>query len=545
MSIDNTAASSASQTSSAPRASAAAWLRNVWRSRRPSPLFEALARDRLLLASVVVLGLVTLVPMFVTPFLPLADLPANAAQGALLPSILFDSKSLAAYHYKIQWAPVPYWSTHLLVALLAPVFGGLLAAKMLVAVVVLGFPLAIMRVLVALGRDPRLGVWAFLLSWDHNVYAGWNAYMLGMTLALVGVAWLMEAETPRAALRVAVLSAVIAVTHVQAVAYFGLTCVALALIRRPLVKALWIHAIACSGFVLTVVPWLVGRWTGQPATHVPFSFELPPLSERLASFFKYTLDNQPKPEDTLWTGCAFLLLLFGAPLLASLPQADKRSGDDAWRSPAGAAAVLVGVPLLLYLVLPMTISGPISHWYTYPRYATIALGSLLLLPRASFKGTRALWLLPGALCAIVCQLRVAAQFADFGQRARPFLEIIAHVRPNSAYLPLELDDYDTATKLPPFNQIHSYIAAVKQGYDPHLFDNDAIPVLYRQERRLPQTQWNAPEAFTLQDHGRFYDYVVVQGLRRDPLARLPPAGKLRAKLVVEAGRFRLYEILKG
>lgn len=504
---------------------------------------QTLAADRLLLVSVVVLGLVTLVPMFVTPFLPLADLPANAAQGALIPSILFDSKSLAAYHYKIQWAPVPYWSTHLIVALLSPVFGGLAAAKMLVGLVVLGFPLAVMRVLIALGRDARLGVWAFLLSWDHNVYAGWNAYMLGMSIALVGVAWLLEADTPRAALRVAVLSAVVAVTHVQAVAYFGLMCVALALVRRPLVKALWLHAIACSGFALTVVPWLLGRWTGQPATHVPFSFELPPLTERLASLFKYTLDNQPKPDDTLWTGSAFLLLLFGAPLLSSLPQSGE-GRDDKWRSPIAAAAVLVSVPLLLYLVLPMTISGPINHWYTYPRYATIALASLLFLPRARFTGLKALWLLPGAVCVVLCQLRVAAQFADYAQRARPFLEIIAHVRPNSAYLPLELDDSDTATKLPPFNQIHSYIAAVKQGYDPHLFDNDAIPVLYRQDRRLPQTQWNAPEAFTLQDHGRFYDYVVVQGLRRDPLARLRPVGKLRAKLVVEAGRFRLYEILK-
>jgi hypothetical protein len=125
------------------------------------------------------------------------------------------------------------------------------------------------------------------------------------------------------------------------------------------------------------------------------------------------------------------------------------------------------------------------------------------------------------------------------------LEIIAHVRPNSAYLPLELDDSDPATRLDTFNQIHAYIAGFKKGYDPHLFDNNSIPFLYRSDRRLPQTAWNRPQDFSLTEHGRYYDYVVIQGgLDRDPLKRLTPAAGIRAQLVVEAGRFRLYEMIK-
>jgi hypothetical protein len=526
----------------------------VWRERlreavrlRPSALFHALRRDRLLAIVTALLALVTLSPLFATPFLPLADLPANAAQGALLPSIIF-KHGLAAYHYKIQWAPVPYWTTHLIMAFLSPVFGALLATKMMVGIVVLALPLAVMRVLLALGRDLRLGLWAFLLSWDHNTYAGWCAYMLGMSMSLWAIAWLIEAKGPRGAIRVAILAALVGITHIEAVAYLGLMFVFLVFARRPFKTALLTHFIACCGFAVTVLPWIVERAVkNADQARLPFSFDIPPLSEKLASFFKYTLDNQPKPEDTFYTAMAFLLLTFGVAMLASLAGPTEAPPElaDAPRIHPATAPLLVFVPLLLYLTLPMAVSGPISHWYTYPRYATFTLASLLFLPRARFGGFKAAWLVPGVLCVIACHSKTAVQFADYGTRARPFLEIIANVKPNSAYLPLELDDSDPATKLATFNQIHSYVAAVKQGYDPHLFDNDAIPFLYRQSRRLPQTAWNAPGAFTLKDHGRYYDYVIIQGgLNRDPLAHLAPAAHIRAKLITEAGRFRLYAMEK-
>ncbi|HXK16651.1 MAG TPA: hypothetical protein VNG33_02510, partial [Polyangiaceae bacterium] len=427
-----------------------------------------MAGDRPLALCTALLAAVTLLPLFVTPFLPLADLPAHTAQGALLPSILFESRSLAAYHYQIQWVPVPYWTTHIVIALLSPIVGALAAAKIMVGGVVIGLPLAVMRVLIALRRDPRLGLWAFLMSWDHNVYAGWIAYMLGMVLALWAVAWLLESQGPRQAVRVGVFACVVGVTHVQAVAYLGLICVFLLMVRRPFKQALLTHAVACSGFGVSVVPWLVQRWHKTPAgAKVPFTFDFSPLAERVEGLFRFTLDNQPKPNETLLTGTAFLLLLFGVPLLASLPQGGGDSQDESRASEvphAATAPILLITPLLLYLLLPMSIGGPIAHWYTYPRYATFAVVSLLFLPRARFLGAQALWLLPGVLGALACQASVVAQFADFARRTRPFLEIIAHVRPNSAYLPLELNDSDPATKLPPLNQIHSYIAAVKHGY---------------------------------------------------------------------------------
>jgi hypothetical protein len=519
------------------------WRRGVL-ALRQQRLVQCLRADRLLSGTFLVLGVVAVLPLFATPFLPLADLPANVAQGALLPDIIF-KRGLAAYHYKVQWAPVPYWTTHVLIGVLSPILGVLNAAKVMVALVVLGLPLAIMRVLLALGRDPRLAVLAFLLSWDNNLYAGWTAFLLGMIAALWGIAWLLEARTLRDAVPIGVLSCLIGLTHIQGVAYFGLIISLLFLLRRPWKRAFFLHLIAGSGLAVSVLPWLFSRFS-QSGGHVAFTFGFHTPREKLNSLYLYTLDNLPKVDDAPITALAFCLVVFGIPLLAGLrqqPSAPPTEEDLGAHS--ATSAVLVLAPLALYFALPMSIDGPVSHWYTYPRYATFALVALLFLPRARFTGWQALWLLPGVLTALIMFTRITAQFADYGTRARPFLEIIAQVRPNSAYLPLELDDSDPATRLETFNQIHSYIAGVKKGYDPHLFDNNSIPFLYRGNRRLPQTAWNRPQDFSLTEHGRYYDYVVVQGgLDRDPLRRLKPSGGMRARLVVEAGRFRLYEILK-
>jgi hypothetical protein len=274
--------------------------------------------------------------------------------------------------------------------------------------------------------------------------------MLGMSAALWGVAWLLEARSARDAIRIALMAAFLGVTHVQAVAYLGTAVVALLLVQRPFKRALVIHTLSCTGFVVTIMPWLIQRWTlSSQQGSTKFTFGLDSVTEKLASFFKFTFDNQPDPTIAGVTGAAFLLFLFGAPLLASLPQAREESTSAGSSvSHPGAALVLVLVPLVLYLALPMTISGPVSHWYTYPRYATFALLALLFLPRARFTGRAAFWLLPGVLCAVVLQVCVTKQFADYATRARPFLQIIAQVKPNSAYLPLELDDSDPATVLP-------------------------------------------------------------------------------------------------
>src|SRR5688572_18668441 len=183
--------------------------------RTRTSLWQALRSDRFLLVTTVVLFVTACLPLFLTPFLPFADLGLNTASAELMWDVLLGREPAATYH-RVNWAPVPYWVSYGLSALLGRVFGPLIAAKLFTALVFALLPLSTMRLLLALGRDPRLGLWSFLLIWQQNLYAGWTAYMLGIALVSIACAWLLEAETLADGFRIAPFSAAIALTHIQA-----------------------------------------------------------------------------------------------------------------------------------------------------------------------------------------------------------------------------------------------------------------------------------------------------------------------------------------
>jgi hypothetical protein len=65
----------------------------------------------------------------------------------------------------------------------------------------------------------------FLLAWDHNLYAGWQAYGLGMAIGIVVLAKIIEvSDDPRAAVRVIPWSVFLALTHAMPVLFVGAEC---------------------------------------------------------------------------------------------------------------------------------------------------------------------------------------------------------------------------------------------------------------------------------------------------------------------------------
>ncbi len=111
--------------------------------------------------------------------------------------------------------------------------GVLFAAKAFVAFLAVLLPLSVMRLLLALRRSPRLGLWAFALFWEHNLYSGWVTYLLGMALALIVLALLIDMETWRDALVAFAWTVVVALTHTQALALVALGGAGLSLLGRP------------------------------------------------------------------------------------------------------------------------------------------------------------------------------------------------------------------------------------------------------------------------------------------------------------------------
>jgi hypothetical protein len=189
--------------------------------------------------------------------------------------------------------------------------------------------------------------------------------------------------------------------------------------------------------------------------------------------------------------------------------------------------------------MPMTIHGPIEHWYTFPRYASYLLASLLLVPRIR---QLPFWALaPGVALAFASNVTTTVAFRSFGERTRPFLEIVDGVPSGTRLLPLEFVDGDPVTTMAALAHVHSYIAA-KGVYDPHLFDNPSTPVQSRSDLSIPGIGWFGPRGFSLARYAAHYDYILVQGLKDDPFIRESAVSGYRVRLEKEAGIWRLYRV---
>jgi hypothetical protein len=514
---------------------------SVLRPHVERPLWEVLRDDRLLLRCTVGLWVAALIPLFLTPFLPFSDLGNTTASASLMWDAAF-GHGQAAHSYKVTWVPTPYLTTYGMLALFDRAFGPLLAAKLVVAIILILIPLGVMRLLVTLRRSPRLALWAFLLNFDHNLFAGWVSFLIGIGLCLFVIAWTIEARTVREACKVALWSGLVGLTHIEAVWLLMVTIPLTFPFGRPLRRRLAVHFVSGAGLALTVIPWLVSRMATRHGTPISstFSFEWHTPEYKIAQFFGYTLDNFVKLPSMRLAALAFGFLILGPLCLSLLPRVSTRERT-------ATPLALVASSLGLYAFLFMSIDGPMVHWYTYPRYAYVTLLFLLLVPTPRFDGRWALALVPGVLLVLALDVEVARQFWVFGTRTRPLVQVIDRIKPEAAVLPLVFDDDepDPELKLAPYHQLTSYIAAFKKGHMPDMWDYPGWPLVYRDENRRPWPgwDWGAMMGFNMAAHGRFYDYVVVQGFRRaDPVAPLTAGPLPRPRLVVEAGRWRLYEI---
>jgi hypothetical protein len=490
--------------------------------------------DRPLAIATALCALVSLLPLFVTTFLPLVDMGSNIGAAALIDDAA-SGHGIVAQHFRVNWSPLPYWSGYAIMCLVAMVAGPFLAAKVIVALGVLLVPLSVMRLMLALGRSPRLGLWAFLLAWDTNLYWGWVTFQLGVPAAIWVLACLIETESWKRAAWLIPWTAFVALTHLHAVALLGLTAVVQALVRPRRLRALGQTALALTGFV-ALIPWL---WThfgsgGGGGGHSELSFAFDTLPDRIKQFYRFTADVMTSKSGETLTGLAFVMFIVGPAAIAGLRQAaaPKRSSALALSFVLCAAA--------LYLMLPFAVSGPIEHWWTYPRFGTYVLLGLLLLPTPDLGGRRALALAPGlALVALLSVARVQ-QFAAYDARTRPYLSIIQAMDRNTSFLPLDFEISWSGTRELSLGQLHGYAAAARSSFDPHLFDNPNTPLLYRPEAVPPQPDWKrVRDTFSFEKQGQYYDYLIVHPVGWDTLGSYQGRG---LELVRDAGQWRLYRV---
>jgi hypothetical protein len=492
--------------------------------------------DKPLLIVFVALWLSAMMPMFVTPIMPLIDMGSNIGAAGLMNDVL-RGKGVVAQHYFLNPHIVPYWTVYSFMSLVDALAGPFVSVKVTVGLALGLLPLGAMRLMRAFDRSPRLGLWAFMVCWDTNLYWGWITFQIGMALALWALAMVFEVRTRWDALKILPCSVAIALTHVHAVALLLVIGGLLVFVKRPVLNALINHAIALCGALILLVPWLWARFfpSSLNGTAQGLQVATHPVSQKLGSLFRYTIDVVPGENGDIMTW-VFLLLLLG-PALFML-----RSTRGISQSSRAAASMFLLGAAGLYLVVPFEMGGAVNHWWTYPRFGTYVLIGLLLLPRPRLDGLWGLLVLPGVLCSFLAHRAVQRQFRDYGDYVRPYLEIIDALPYNQLLYPLDLDDYGfKGTYEAVLGQLHGYAAAAKSCFDPHLFDDPSNPLRFRKANRPPMPYWSNQAGFTMEREGQGYDYIIVHPKNRDIIAS-HAKWRPRVELVKEAGPWRLYKV---
>ena len=351
------------------------------------PLGAHLARDPVLLGLTVVLSIAVLAPLFVTRFLPLTDLSYHARAGVAGQANL-GGGSTRQSPLHVPAAAVAVLDDVHSADRLRLARGPLYATHIVVGLAVLLVPLGMMRLMIAVGRSPRLGLWAFALAWDFSVSMGFIAYTLGVGLSFFFMARVLEGlrggrwTTRREVLKTGALAVVLPLTHAQATATAGLLLGLLALAELPDKRHFrWLMGWAVLP-VAALLPWVLTTPSGGrgPVPPVADMLYWAPAGERIARFVHYSLGFVQGPVASEIQGMTILTLLLLPLVFASMRGGSRRVNRRAWVLYAGA--------WLMYLTLPASLFWPFHQILIYERYTTFVMLFALLLPGVSFVGIR-------------------------------------------------------------------------------------------------------------------------------------------------------------
>lgn len=128
------------------------------------------------------LSAAAIVPLWLTEYLPLVDLPQHAAQVATLKELLAGEPVVEA-EFMLNWF-TPYLLAYLLLLGLSVFMPITVAAKVLVSAYVVAFPLATASLLRAAGGDARLALLSLPGAFSVAYYWGFISFLIALPVAL-------------------------------------------------------------------------------------------------------------------------------------------------------------------------------------------------------------------------------------------------------------------------------------------------------------------------------------------------------------------------
>lgn len=450
---------------------------------------------------------------------PLQDLPQHLAAISVLKN--YPSLALGQY-FELQLARTQYLAYYLLAQWLSYLMGVTLANKVLLCSAVVALPWSIASLLRALGRDPRLAVFAFGLTYNAHLVLGFFNFLAALPLVFWGLTAAVRLREQHSNARMVVLgllSLICFYMHVLPFAFLGLGA-ALVLIgdssRLTLQRFLaFVPVLIAAGAWLATTP--AGQATlaaaeATESTERPIYVTLGQALRELPSWLTDVLHRESDDQ---------LLVAWGAVLLVALAIGSRptrargaaRADDPEERSYAWMLGLLAPLAFVAYFVLPTAYDW---IWPISGRFPLMALlFGILLLPR-----------MRGALGAIVLVGATVVASMSFYEINRAFVQFereeVGDIDAALASIPraervagLIFGGSSNVVRFAPFLHYVALYQAKKGGVvmftfaefpqSPFRFKNDTRPPSVP-----PRWEWT-PERVDPDRDLTWYNYVLVRG----------------------------------
>jgi hypothetical protein len=170
----------------------------------------------------VVLSIAAVYPIWRARHPPIQDLPQHLAAISVLKN--YPDLALGQY-FELQLLRTQYLAYYLVAQVLSYVTGVTLANKILLCAAIIALPISIVALLRSLGRDTRLAVFAFGLTYNAHLILGFFNFLAALPLVFFGLAAAVRLREKHTLKRMIVLGTLLLVCfymHVVPFAFLGL-----------------------------------------------------------------------------------------------------------------------------------------------------------------------------------------------------------------------------------------------------------------------------------------------------------------------------------
>lgn len=460
-------------------------------------------------------------PLFVSSYLPIQDLPQHVAAVRVLSEFSRPEFRFQEFFEQVPFQ-TPYWSAYALAILLSAFVGPLLAVKLVLALALVGTPFALRALLRALGKPEAYALLSIPLAYNAHVVLGFVNFVLALPLMLFGIALAVELRT-KATGKIPVLLALVGcaafLTHVvpYAVLVASASCFWLERDLRRFLRRLFVLAPS----LVMAASWLCFQPSGQhllgsSRSDSPRAESQGPLEAltRLPSWLTDVLQDRRG----LWVLAGWSLVIvfiIGARALAG-PRARTQREDESKTELAGELDrrlfAVFGLALAGYFLLP---AGYGWIWPINARFSIVcALLGIALLPPVGPRAQR----FAVMMALAVTSLHLGSVLVAFSAAEREYAglpQLLERMPAGRRVAGLIFRPGSEAVAFAPYLHAVAWYQVERGGAVMFTFaDFPQSPIRFRSDNRPPKVpprwEWQ-PRRVRTETELEWYDYLLCRG----------------------------------